>query len=164
MVLPQLTSDTTQQVVVPKRSQSSQDMLHMQPRSTRPSPSLASTPEKPAEAEPEAAEGQKGASNGETSSSNGQPQRAGGLGLLGRVASGLLGSGSKRASSDKKVRLRCSCNGALVFAQFQLCNSQSSPCSQKRYSHVKFARWHIQAMLRTVYNQCHAAIVPSQSS
>ena len=76
----------------------------MQPPSTRLSPSLASTPEKPTEAHPEAAEGQKGPSKGQDASSNGQPQRAGGLGLLGRVASGLLGSGSKKASSDKKVK------------------------------------------------------------
>ena len=95
------------QVLAPKRSQSSQDVQHLQQRPSRPTPSLASTPEKPSGPQSEAADGQEGSSRRDQPASNGQPQKAGGLGLLGRVASGLLGSGSRKGSADKKVSLSC---------------------------------------------------------
>lgn len=81
-------------------------MVQLQQRSSRPTPALASTPEKPTAppSQPQGTNGQEGSSRREQPISNGQPQRAGGLGLLGRVASGLLGSGSRKGSSDKKVR------------------------------------------------------------
>ena len=97
------------QVLAPKRSQSSQDVQHLQQRPSRPTPSLASTPEKPSGPQSEAADGQEGSSRRDQPASNGQPQKAGGLGLLGRVASGLLGSGSRKGSADKKVSLRILC-------------------------------------------------------
>ena len=91
------------QVTVPKRSQSSQDMLQLQQRPTRPTTSLASTPEKPEASQPDTSDRQQEALQQEAVLSNARAQKAGGLGLLGRVASGLLGSGSKKGSSDKKV-------------------------------------------------------------
>lgn len=78
-------------------------MQQLQQRPSRPTPSLASTPEKPSSPHLDAANGQEGSSRRDQPTSNGQSQKAGGLGLLGRVASGLLSSGSRKGSSEKKV-------------------------------------------------------------
>lgn len=93
------------QVIVPKRSQSSQDMGQLQHRSAKATPSLASTPEKDTDPSEDADNEQKASLQGAGQASNGQTQKAGGLGwgVMSRVASGLLGSGSKKSVPDKKV-------------------------------------------------------------
>ena len=90
-------------MLAPKRSQSSQDVQHLQQRPSKPTSSLSSTPEKPSGTQSDAGTRQAGSSRREQPAAKGQPQKAAGLGLLGRVASGLLGSGSRKGSSDKKV-------------------------------------------------------------
>ncbi|KAL0026968.1 hypothetical protein WJX79_003842 [Trebouxia sp. C0005] len=99
-----LGSDTPK-VIVPKRSQSSQDMGQLQHRSAKATPSLASTPEKDTDPSEDADNEQKASLQGAGQASNGQTQKAGGLGwgVMSRVASGLLGSGSKKSVPDKKV-------------------------------------------------------------
>ncbi len=90
---------------MPKRSQSSQDMLRLHHHTTKGTPSLASTPEKVAEPTEGTDNGQEPTSKGEGQGVSGHAQKAGGLGwgVMSRVASGLLGSGSKKAPPDKKV-------------------------------------------------------------
>lgn len=129
-------AEASSQVTAPKRSQSSQDMVHLHQHPSRPTPSLASTPEKPdpPPLPPHAAEGQqKGSSKRDQPLSNGQPQRAGGLGLLGRVASGLLGSSSRRGSSEKKVsgcrrQPRCKGTRRLHECVWPSVTCKQSPC------------------------------------
>ena len=105
----------------PKRSQSSQDMLQQPfPSPAKPNPSLASTPEKgaphlqspaqtPASQPPEQLKDARkkggGSDPGEPPAKGGAP----GWGLMGRVASGLLGAGTKKGGADKKGV----CNTAL---------------------------------------------------
>ena len=93
------------QVTLPKRSQSSQDMVHLQHRPARAPPSLASTPEKAPEPWEGPDSGQQQSSQGEGRAPTGPPQKGGGLGwgVVTRVASGLLGSGTKKGSNEKKV-------------------------------------------------------------
>ena len=115
------------QVLAPKRSQSSQDVQHLQQRPSRPIPSLASTPEKPSGPQSDAADGQEGSSGRrDQPASNGQTQKAGGLGLLSRVASGLLGSGSRKSSSDKKVSSLCLTHSTIVARP--KCQSSQAAC------------------------------------
>ena len=74
-------------------------------RSAKATPSLASTPEKDSDPSEDLDNGQKASSQGAGQAPNGQTQKAGGLGwgVMSRVASGLLGSGSKKGTPDKKV-------------------------------------------------------------
>lgn len=96
---------------MPKRSQSSQDML--QPIQRQPS-SLPPTPEKPPIPQPEldqpplkseevrshkGADGKKALDSGVSNAKGGGAK----WGIMGRVASGLLGSGSKRSTDNKGV-------------------------------------------------------------
>ena len=108
------------QVTMPKRSQSSQDML--QPVQ-KPLSSLPPTPEKPFDPQPqpqsqpetpstsqpvegkkkEMGSGEKGKDTGVGTAKGG----GAGWGIMGRVASGLLGSGSKKSVDKKGVSLSC---------------------------------------------------------
>ena len=74
-------------------------------RSAKATPSLASTPEKDTDPSEDPDNGQKASSQGAGQASDGQTLKAGGLGwgVMSRVASGLLGSGSKKGAPDKKV-------------------------------------------------------------
>lgn len=74
-------------------------------RSAKATPSLASTPEKDTDSSEDPDNGQKASSQGAGQAPDGQTQKAGGLGwgVMSRVASGLLGSGSKKGAPDKKV-------------------------------------------------------------
>ena len=75
-------------------------------RSAKATPSLASTPEKDTDPTEDPDNGQKASSQGAgQASNNGQTQKAAGLGwgVMSRVASGLLGSGSKKGVPDRKV-------------------------------------------------------------
>ena len=88
------------QVTVPKRSQSSQDMLVLQQRQGKVAPSLASTPERAAD--PRSSQQQQ-EPKGSSDAVSRQPQKAASQGWMSRVKSGILGSAAKKSAPDKKV-------------------------------------------------------------
>lgn len=106
---------------MPRRSQSSQDVLQpvQQPLS-----SLPPTPEKPLKPQPkpdQPSHGQSEADKAKLTSSVMKGSNAGaakeggvGWGIMGRVASGLMGSGGKKATDKKGVSFQlCSSSYAL---------------------------------------------------
>ncbi|DBA94995.1 TPA: hypothetical protein ACH3X1_002518 [Trebouxia sp. C0004] len=120
-------------VMVPKRSQSSQDMGQLHHRSAKAHPSLASTPEKDTDPSKELDNGQKASSQGASQASNGQTQKAGGIGwgVMSRVASGLLGSGSKKGVPDKKVSCAVSAISEMHMVQPSLITGYASWSEQR---------------------------------
>ena len=89
-------------------------------RSAKATPSLVSTPEKDTDPPQDPDNGQKASSQGAGQASNGQTQKAGGLGwgVMSRVASGLLGSGSKKGVPDKKVSGAVSATTKMYILQY----------------------------------------------
>ncbi len=89
-------------------------------RSAKATPSLASTPEKDTDPSEDLDNGQKASSQGAGQAPNGQTQKAGGLGwgVMSRVASGLLGSGSKKGAPDKKVSCAVTATTKMYFLQY----------------------------------------------
>ena len=135
------------QVTMPKRSQSSQDML--QP-AQKPLSSLPSTPEKPSDfpphpqiqpgppAQSQPLEGKKKMGSGEKGKDGAVGTAKGGgagWGIMGRVASGLLGSGIKKSVDKKGVSLSCLPIYCILTAS--VCVLLLIKCKHARHSSLK---------------------------
>ena len=131
------------QVMVPKRSQSSQDMAQLHHRSAKATPSLASTPEKDTDPSEDPDNGQKASLQGAGQAPNGQSQKAGGLGwgVMSRVASGLLGSGSKKGVPDKKVSRAVSATTKMYLKQNPLITGHAIHLGTEQHSDLAVCQW-----------------------
>jgi len=119
-------------------------------RPAKATPSLASTPEKDTDPSEDMDNGQKASSQGAGQASNGQIQKAGGLGwgVMSRVASGLLGSGSKKGAPDKKVSCAVSATTKMYLVQSPLITECGPHNGIKRHPDLAVCKWLKEAMLK----------------
>ncbi len=112
-------------------------------RSAKATPSLASTPEKDTDPSQHPDNGQKASLQGAGQAPNGQTQKTGGLGwgVMSRVASGLLGSGSKKGAPDKKVSCAVSATTKKYLMQSPLITGHATQNGIEQHSDLAVCQW-----------------------